>query len=95
MQDFPHSTSIFSSAEVEQDKLLLDSEKVFLKGREEDNRPLGEKVEGGFKFVNGLGACSRRRFAVTQKGYLALVPPLTEAGDQVCAVLGAEVPFLF
>ena len=32
---------------------------------------------------------------MTEKGYLALAPPLTKVGDRVCAILGVEVPFLF
>jgi hypothetical protein len=58
LQDYPRSTSISSLAEVEQDKLLLDSEKIFLKEREEDNRPRGEKESCyhlvGECYVHGL-----------------------------------------
>jgi hypothetical protein len=36
-----------------------------------------------------------RRVAVTKKGYLAIVPPRSEAGDVVGIVLGAETPFVF
>ena len=32
---------------------------------------------------------------MAEKGYLTLIPPKTKVGDRVCAVLGAEVPFLF
>ncbi|KAI0389617.1 putative heterokaryon incompatibility protein [Xylariaceae sp. FL0594] len=35
-----------------------------------------------------------RMFAVTQSGYMGLVPPFAEAGDVVCIIPGAQVPFL-
>lgn len=35
-----------------------------------------------------------RRLVITTKGYLAVVPPLTEPGDIVCLIMGSPVPFL-
>ena len=41
-----------------------------------------------------LSACQHRRFAVTEKGYLALVPHCTQLGDRIALFLRAPVPFL-
>ena len=41
-----------------------------------------------------LSACQHRRFAVTEKGYLALVPHCAQLGDRIALFLGAPVPFL-
>ncbi|EPE28819.1 Heterokaryon incompatibility protein, putative [Glarea lozoyensis ATCC 20868] len=35
-----------------------------------------------------------RRFAITEKGYMALVPPLSQAGDKVCILFNMDVPFI-
>jgi len=39
-------------------------------------------------------ACTGRRFAVTHKGYLALVPRLARHGDVVALFYGATVPYI-
>jgi hypothetical protein len=39
-------------------------------------------------------ACTDRRFAVTHKAYVALVPKLELNGDVVALFYGATVPFL-
>ena len=41
-----------------------------------------------------MAAGSGRRFAVTQKGCMGLVPWCAEVGDSVCVVLGSSVPFV-
>lgn len=38
--------------------------------------------------------CAGRAFAVTQSGYMALVPPGTVAGDAVCLLYGVDTPFI-
>jgi len=35
-----------------------------------------------------------RRFAVTRRGFMGLVPPGTEAGDVICVFAGANTPFV-
>lgn len=35
-----------------------------------------------------------RKFAITEKGQMALVPPLSRKGDVVCVLYGLEVPFI-
>ncbi|KAH0536097.1 hypothetical protein FGG08_007002 [Glutinoglossum americanum] len=44
--------------------------------------------------VQALTACRRRRFAVTDKGYIGLVPECTELGDGVYILGGVSVPFV-
>lgn len=41
-----------------------------------------------------LSVCQNRRFAVTDKGYLALVPHCAQLGDRIALFLGAPVPFV-
>ena len=41
-----------------------------------------------------LTACYGRRFAVTERGYMALVPHCAEVGDRVALFLDAPVPFV-
>ena len=62
---------------------------------EEYKEEIVRKGSGSFQFHIAMAVCLERRFGVTEKGYLAIVPPKTQVGDRVCAVLGAEVPFLF
>ncbi len=46
-----------------------------------------------YSFIQSLH-CPKRKFCVTEKGYIGLVPPATETGDRVCVFSGAQVPFL-
>ena len=41
-----------------------------------------------------LAACSGHRFAVTQNGYIGLVPHCARVGDQIALILGAPIPFI-
>ncbi len=41
-----------------------------------------------------LAACRGRRFAVTEDGYMGLVPACTQVGDQVFLLGGVTVPFV-
>jgi hypothetical protein len=52
---------------------------------------LAATVNYGVRFKE---ACGGRRFCITQGGYMALVPPLAQAGNLVCVILGVEVPYL-
>jgi hypothetical protein len=46
-----------------------------------------------FSFAEG--SCSfGRRFAVTKKGYMAMIPPHSEVGDLICILLGGQTPFI-
>ncbi|KAM0279439.1 hypothetical protein ACHAQH_004599 [Verticillium albo-atrum] len=54
-----------------------------------------ERMQMGSRWVTSAQfRCYARRLAVTAKGYLALVPPLTEVGDVVAVIPGAPVPFV-
>ncbi|KAF7512973.1 hypothetical protein GJ744_011239 [Endocarpon pusillum] len=47
-------------------------------------------------FTQSFTHCaSGRKFAITEKGYMAMVPPLTKAGDDIGIIFGADVPFVF
>ena len=39
-------------------------------------------------------ACRGHRFAITQEGYMGLVPHCARVGDQIALILGAPVPFV-
>ncbi|KAE9363194.1 hypothetical protein N431DRAFT_357128 [Stipitochalara longipes BDJ] len=41
-----------------------------------------------------ISSCLHRSFAMTQKGYLALVPRSTVPGHLVCVLRGGNVPFI-
>ncbi|KAH0541689.1 hypothetical protein FGG08_003852 [Glutinoglossum americanum] len=47
----------------------------------------------GFSFHVGMGSLGRR-FCITRKGYLAIVPPKSKKGDLICILRGTRVPFL-
>ena len=48
------------------------------------------------KWNDSLRSCTGgRKFAVTEKGYMAMVPPLTKVGDEIGIVHGTDVPFVF
>ncbi|PMD13761.1 hypothetical protein NA56DRAFT_585136 [Hyaloscypha hepaticicola] len=38
--------------------------------------------------------CSERKFCVTKGGYIGLVPPGSEVGDQIWVFLGAPTPYV-
>ncbi|XTI91108.1 hypothetical protein V2W45_704685 [Cenococcum geophilum] len=46
-----------------------------------------------FRQLSGY-AISNRRFRLTNKGYMGLVPPATKEGDILCIILVADMPFL-
>ena len=41
-----------------------------------------------------LTACGYRKFAVTEKGYMGLVPHCAKVGDTLAVILGAAIPFV-
>lgn len=45
-------------------------------------------------FVYKIGAISSRRLARTSRGYLALVPELSRAGDRIALFKGGKMPFV-
>jgi hypothetical protein len=46
-------------------------------------------------FVSALHrASNHRKFCISEKGYMALVPAETEAGDLICLLLGGQMPFV-
>jgi hypothetical protein len=74
---------------------LRQDEQEFLEERENNSTPFTERFEGGWAFSNAIGSCCNGRcFAVTEKGYMAIVPPGTKEGDMVCIFMGAQVPFI-
>jgi hypothetical protein len=90
--DFRENVLRTNSSEGE---VLTKSEEDFLRERKKGQRPFDSSFVGIWAFARAAGcACNDRRFAVTRKGYLAIVPPLTKLGDIVCLVMGAEVPFI-
>ncbi|PMD44817.1 putative heterokaryon incompatibility protein [Hyaloscypha variabilis F] len=47
------------------------------------------------RFSNLAGPHTReRRFAITERGYMGMVPPYSKTGDEVFIIPGAQVPFL-
>ncbi|KAI1818309.1 putative heterokaryon incompatibility protein [Poronia punctata] len=47
------------------------------------------------RFANISGVYTRERmFAVTERGYMGIVPPYSKVGDKVCIISGGQVPFL-
>ncbi|KAK8041283.1 heterokaryon incompatibility protein-domain-containing protein [Apiospora phragmitis] len=42
----------------------------------------------------GETALSGRRFFVTEQGHMGIGPPTLKTGDEVCVLLGGEVPFV-
>jgi heterokaryon incompatibility protein (HET) len=46
------------------------------------------------RFISNLTSFTQgRKFATTDKGYMAMVPPLCKSGDDICVIYGAKVPF--
>ncbi|RYP12250.1 hypothetical protein DL765_007435 [Monosporascus sp. GIB2] len=45
-------------------------------------------------FGAAIKECYKRRFCVTKKGYVGLVPEQTQVGDTICIFLGAPTPYL-
>jgi len=74
---------------------LTESEREILRNKDRDPRPENIALFGGWAFSNALGAaCNDRQFAVTRRGYMAIVPLLARSGDSICLVLGTDVPFV-
>ena len=59
--------------------------------QEEYQKSLEEIENTEFLFDN---PGSKRRFCVTEKGYIGMVPHLSQVGDIVCVFFGAKVPFI-
>jgi Heterokaryon incompatibility protein (HET) len=48
------------------------------------------------RYDDSFCRCARgRKFAITNKGYMSMVPPLAKAGDDIGIIYGAEIPFVF
>lgn len=57
--------------------------------------PILFSKSGLISFTSDLSmSCSGRRFAITDRGRFALVPPLSEPGDLVWVPLGAQTPYV-
>ncbi|KAM6513653.1 hypothetical protein FALCPG4_016034 [Fusarium falciforme] len=63
-------------------------------------RPLSRALEEATKaieldnrFTAAMTIASGRKFAVTKEGYMALVPQLAAAGDELCVMYGMKTPF--
>ncbi|OAQ59386.1 heterokaryon incompatibility protein [Pochonia chlamydosporia 170] len=66
---------------------------------EEDLVRLGNEMtryaEDTGRFANVSGPHTRERaFAITERGYIGMVPPYSKVGDEVFIISGAQVPFL-
>ena len=44
--------------------------------------------------MQAQAASGGHRFAVTEKGYIGLVPHCAQIGDKVALILGAPIPFI-
>ncbi|KAG8526645.1 uncharacterized protein KY384_008074 [Bacidia gigantensis] len=44
--------------------------------------------------LQALAACDGRNFAITERGYLGLVPHCAQIGDRIAMIFGAPVPFV-
>ena len=44
--------------------------------------------------LKAAGTCSYRRYAITEKNYMGLVPAAAEVGDRICIFRGGQVPFV-
>ena len=45
-------------------------------------------------YARYVGAMAERRFAVTEDGFMGIVPRGTEVGDYICVFIGSPVPFV-
>jgi hypothetical protein len=45
-------------------------------------------------YADGAETAAGRKFAVTERGLMALIPPNSQIGDEVCVLFGMEVPFI-
>ncbi|KAM7203547.1 Heterokaryon incompatibility protein (HET) domain containing protein [Rhypophila sp. PSN 637] len=43
---------------------------------------------------NRVMCCTGRRFCITKKGYMAMVPPGAEEGDMICTLKGVNAPMI-
>jgi hypothetical protein len=59
-----------------------------------EDYPETETLGGAMEFVNSTEIAGKR-FCITEKGRLALVPPLAQEGDLICTVVGMELPIAF
>jgi hypothetical protein len=61
----------------------------------ETSQALSSDGEVAMAFWQAMSAmCTGRAFAVTESGYYGLVPGITRPGDQVCVLMGLDVPFV-
>ncbi|KNB16440.1 hypothetical protein FOXG_14303 [Fusarium oxysporum f. sp. lycopersici 4287] len=65
-------------------------EEVF--SRNKDLQELYEAVTSSAKDI--LSCAGGRKFAITAKGYMAVVPPLADVGDEISVLCGLEVLFV-
>jgi hypothetical protein len=69
--------------------------KVPLEVQEALNVSLSRDAAAFGRFANMSGPQTReRRFAITERGYMGMIPPYSEIGDVVFIIPGAQVPFL-
>lgn len=47
-----------------------------------------------YKLMHSHRYTTRRKLAITEKGYIVLAPPETERGDLVCVLYGGQMPFI-
>ena len=69
--------------------------KAWIAESDRDPRPLEEKMASCSRFTKLIGpVVTGRAFAVTEKGYIGLVPSGAMPGDLLCLFFGASVPFV-
>lgn len=88
------TTQIPDSADRTADKTRLKA-LLLLEGKEAEAGDV-EKLRREALLWNGarISCCIGRRFCVTERGYMAMVPPGTVQGDAVCLLYGVDVPFI-
>lgn len=56
---------------------------------------LGPNSSNAMTWYKALALCvGGRRFCITNKGYMGMVPPLCKPSDLVCIIMGAETPYI-
>jgi len=80
---------------ISENENLLPEEGQLLEARYKERKPDMAHIQNALLFSDAMVACCNGRcFAVTEKGYIGIVPPGTKEGDMLCLVMGAQVPFV-
>ena len=76
--------------EYPEDRKLIS---IFVEDKDLDVWP--QNLQDTQEFLRNMGGTAvHNRVALTKTGRIAMVPPLTKAGDEVCILWGSHLPFL-